>query len=489
MKKNKWKLPAAGLAALALLLGLYGILRATNAEKEEGETEGEALTAMVSEDITELAVTVDGQEAVFVREDSEWKKSGEDGFPVNKDKLDTLAETFSGLTADRELSDIEDLSEYGLDSPASTVSLTDAEGETVSFGIGDENSSNGKYYVNLNGSDTTVYLVDESFSSILPDTVMDLAQSEDFPQFTSSDVTGVEISSGNGEILLSKQDDSVNWLVNDGSGKEYSAEYQNVSSLNGSLAGFAFMQLEAYDVEDFSIYGLDEPSAVITVHYEEEVEEETEEDSGENTDSSSAASESEEEEEPETVPREVTIYVGGQNEDGNYYVRVGESSQVQLVLEDSITEIIGKTAKDYWDISLGYISLSDIQQAEVSYGGNTVVIQRVEEESTDEDGDTVTSVSYTCSGEELDKDTVEQFFNAYNGMEAQTKDMALTTENGVEMTIVFQTEDGEKKMTLAPYNENFYLGADTEGRPGLVNKNKAAELFEKFEAIFAQTEE
>ena len=133
MKKNKWKLPAAGLAALALLLGLYGVLRATNAENEEGETEGEALTAMASEDITELAVTIDGQEAVFVREDSEWKKSGEDSFPVNKDKLDTLAETFSGLTADRELSDIEDLSEYGLDSPVSTVSLTDAEGETVSF--------------------------------------------------------------------------------------------------------------------------------------------------------------------------------------------------------------------------------------------------------------------------------------------------------------------------------------------------------------------
>ena len=110
MKKNKWKLPAAGLAALALLLGLYGVLRATNAENEEGETEGEALTAMASEDITELAVTIDGQEAVFVREDSEWKKSGEDSFPVNKDKLDTLAETFSGLTADRELSDIEDLS-------------------------------------------------------------------------------------------------------------------------------------------------------------------------------------------------------------------------------------------------------------------------------------------------------------------------------------------------------------------------------------------
>ena len=70
----------------------------------------------------------------------------------------------ASLTADQEISDVEDMSQYDLDNPQNTITLTTADGDT-SLQIGME-SSNNQYYVKKADDDKNVYLV--SSTSIEP---------------------------------------------------------------------------------------------------------------------------------------------------------------------------------------------------------------------------------------------------------------------------------------------------------------------------------
>ena len=180
---------------------------------------------------------------------------------------------------------------------------------------------------------------------------------------------------------------------------------------------------------------------------------------------------------PRTAPaeKELDIYVGAQDEEGNYYVRVGQSSQIHLMSESSFTGILDVKAEDFWSKSLGYTSVSQVNKMEITYQGETREIFRKTEE---------TAATYTSGEEELNADKVNSFFSAFSNMAAQSKDLSLTAEGSPELTIEVYTDGGNHKVIFTPYNENFYLSVDTEGRPGLVNKNTVKNLIESYLAIF-----
>ena len=170
-------------------------------------------------------------------------------------------------------------------------------------------------------------------------------------------------------------------------------------------------------------------------------------------------------------------------------IQIDDSAQVHLVSEENISEILGMTASDFWDAELGYTSLENINSIDVTYGGETKEIVRNVDTTTDEDGNTETeTLYYVREGELLDSDLVETFINTLNGITTQSKDMSLTSAEEPEMILVIHTDDEEKQITFTPYNENFYLAVDSEGRPGLVNRNSARDLLEDYEAIFAEEE-
>ena len=471
MKKKKWIAPASCLVILALLLALYFILKNQNMEKEEETETAESVIGIGEEKATGIQFTVEGQQYSFIKEGDTWKKEDEVDFTVDQEKMSTLITTFTGLTADRTLTDISSLEEYGLDDPVNSVTLTGSDENQVTLHIGDKNKDTSDTYLYMNEDKSTVYVTGTDCEEALPDTLMDLAQSESFPSVTSTNITEVEVNNG-GNIYTLTKDDSSNWQVSDNTGKGYSAEYQTVSTLNSTIAGMTFAGLADIQTEDLGRYGLEYPAAVIHVTYTEEVEAEKTEES-ESTDSSGG--ESDEGAQNETVIKELDIYVGAQDEEGNYYVRVGQSSQIHLMSESSFTGILDVKAEDFWSKSLGYTSVSQVNKMEITYQGETREIFRKTEE---------TAATYTSGEEELNADKVNSFFSAFSNMAAQSKDLSLTAEGSPELTIEVYTDGGNHKVIFTPYNENFYLSVDTEGRPGLVNKNTVKNLIESYLAIF-----
>ena len=481
MKKKKWIPPVICLGVLIFLLIVYFVLKNQNTAPEDKEITAEAVTSLTADDVTEISFYIEGIKYSFIRESGTWYQSDNRDFPANQDKISSMVSTFTDLTAERKLTDVENLENYGLKKPVNTVTLTSSDKNRLTIYIGNKNKDTGSTYIRISGDDTVVYVTDTDCTGALPGKLMELAVEENYPDIMSTNITKAEVVNGENSYTLEK-DETTNWKVYDNTGRGYSAEYQTVSTFNSAIAGMAFSGLENYQVEDLALYGLDQPSASINVTYTEEVPVE------ENDTESDGTTADSDETETETVIHELIIQIGKQNDEGDYYVRINDSSQVHLMNSGSFAGILDVKAQDFWSKDLGYTSMSQVNKLEITYQGQVRQILRNASEETDENGETITNVIYTSGEQTLNADQVNSFFSRFSNMAAQSKDMALTSAESPELKIVVYTDKEKSEITFTPYNENFYLAVDAEGRPGLVNKNAVKELIESYRAIFESEE-
>lgn len=464
-KKSKWNRMIYLAVIFALLLLLYLFLKNRNEKAEEAESSGMDVIQMDASSIVNFSFKIGDNFAEFSKDGDEWKNQEDSEFPVDQEAVETLLNDLLSFTAKRKLEDVDGLSEYGLEEPSNTIRLTDESGTETEILVGSRNQSTGDYYVSLAEAPNTVYVTASDLSSILPGSVMELAESEAYPAVSSSDIVEIQVKKAQGSYTLAYEEEEANWSVTGEDGISYSAEYQQVSSLASTLSGMVYSGLMDYNVEDLSVYGLDQPAAEIYIRYKEEIEEE--------------------EEEPETVEKNFTLYVGNQDENGNYYVRTEGSGQVHRVSSESLSSALENNSVSYWSREIGYISMNNLKRVEVSYGGEIRTIERHSEEQEQEDGSTETEVTYTSGGTLLDEDKTEDFLNSASGISAQSKDPSLSASETAEITITVETESETFTVSYTPYDENFYLASDKEGRPGLVNKNSVSELIEAYQAVWS----
>lgn len=464
-KKSKWNRMIYLAVIFALLLLLYLFLKNRNEKAEEAESSGMDVIQMDASSIVNFSFKIGDNFAEFSKDVDEWKNQEDSEFPVDQEAVETLLNDLLSFTAKRKLEAVDGLSEYGLEDPSNTIRLTDESGTETEILVGSRNQSTGDYYVSLAEAPNTVYVTASDLSSILPGSVMELAESEAYPAVSSSDIVEIQVKKEQGSYTLAYEEEEANWSVTGEDGISYSAEYQQVSSLASTLSGMVYSGLMDYNAEDLSVYGLDQPAAEIYIRYKEEIEEE--------------------EEEPETVEKNFTLYVGNQDENGNYYVRTEGSGQVHRVSSESLSSALENNSVSYWSSEIGYISMNNLKRVEVSYGGEIRTIERHSEEQEQEDGSTETEVTYTSGGTLLDEDKTEDFLNSASGISAQSKDPSLSASEAAEITITVETESETFTVSYTPYDENFYLASDKEGRPGLVNKNSVSELIEAYQAVWS----
>ena len=98
--------------------------------------------------------------------------------------------------------------------------------------------------------------------------------------------------------------------------------------------------------------------------------------------------------EPEMVDRELIIQIGDQSSDGGRYVRVNDSNEIYTISEDTLDTFLEKTNADFWDLTVSYLSVNDLEKLDVEYKGEEYSIDVSREtseddaQSSDEDADT-----------------------------------------------------------------------------------------------------
>ena len=243
------------------------------------------------------------------------------------------------------------------------------------------------------------------------------------------------------------------------------------------------------------------------------------------------------------VDRELVIQVGDQSSDGGRYVRVNDSNEIYTISEDSLDTFLGKTNADFWDLTVSYLSVNNLDTLDVNYGGEDYIVNVSRETSEDEnvetsddeteDEDTTDStssdaadgndvegnaaddntssgdstdedtentddsssaastinsasvtLSYTLNGKDLDSTTFTTFYNKLINMTAQKR---LTDEfksnTDPEMTVKFTDIDGnEMEVEYYSYDTNYYAAVINK-KVYLVNKMTVKELFQAFESV------
>ena len=500
MKKST-KLVSA-VVVLAVLGGVYVGLNTyvSKEEKAESSSEEESKTEVFSvktDDIKSLEFIVDKKEVTFEKKDDSWVKKDETAFPVNQTTLDSAASAIETVEADRVLEDVEDLAEYGLDSPSNTVTVDTADG-TRKLNIGDENTSTNQYYISRADDDSTVYVVAADTVSPFMNSLYDYAQGEDFPTIDSSTVKKVQVSEDKDSYVLEENSDGATWDVSgDGSSDKESADTTAAGNVTSGLGSFAFDQFVNYNAEDLSQYGLDKPYATITVDYQEEVEDDStdstesgendstaSESDSENSDTTDTDSSSEDEDsKTTTVDKQLVIYVGDEAGDGSRYVTV-DNKQIYTMSTDTLSAVIDKTPSDLWSLIVNYLSVKNLDQLQVTYGETTNTVNVSRETSTDEDGNEKETTTYQLDGEEIESTTFTTFYNKLINMAGQKRlTEAYTPAADPEMTAVFTDSDkNQTTVTFYTYDTNYYA-AVVGDKVFLVNKMTVKEMFNAYETM------
>ena len=428
MKKST-KLVSA-VVILAVLGGVYVGINSyvSKEESAESSSEEESKTEMFSvktDDIKSLEFIIDKKDTTFEKKDDSWVKKDETAFPVNQTTLDSAASALEKVEADRVLEKVDDLTEYGLDSPSNSVTVTTADG-TTKFNIGDENTSTNQYYISKDDEDSTVYVVAADTVTPFMNSLYDYAQGEDFPTIDSSTVKKVQVSEDKDSYVLEENSDGATWDVStDGSSDKETADTTAAGNVTSGLGNFAFDEFVNYNAEDLSQYGLDKPYATITVDYQEEAEEDSSESDSEasesvSEDSSADSSDgsSSDGKKTTTVDKQQVIYVGDEAGDDSRYVTV-DNKQVYTMSTDTLSAVIDKKASDLWSLIVNYQSVKTLDQLQVTYGNETSTVNVSRETSEDDDGNETETTTYKLNGDEIDSTTFTTFYiwQARNGLQ------------------------------------------------------------------------
>ena len=285
MKKKSVNLITA-VGVLIVLSGAYVGVKAYVAKQEAADTESAEeenpeIISIASADVKSIKFVIDKKEVTFEKDGDSWVKSDETGFPVDQDKIDTLVSSLNSIKAERTLENVEDASEYELDQPDNTITVTTEDGETTVIQLGMENDSTSQEYIDLNKDSSTVYVVSNSAFSSFEGTLYDFAKSGVFPTVDSSTVSKISVDGKDSSYVVEKDKNNF-WNIT-GDGETEKADSAKATSLASTLSSVAYASYVNYNCaeDELSQYGLDKPYAEITVDYQEKVEKESTDDENE----------------------------------------------------------------------------------------------------------------------------------------------------------------------------------------------------------------
>lgn len=280
--KKKYGL-LAGCLTLVVLILIYvgvGMYQDRSREKEKEKAEAEKIYMTDFSEVTSVSYDNDGTVLSFTKEGDIWKYDGDDQFPVNTTRMNSLAGTVKKLPALRKLEGGDALSAYGLDTPLRRVTVLEEGKEPVTILIGDK-TEDGNYYAVIDGQEVA-YLISSSLFDETAYGLEDMMELEKFPAVTGTDIRTITIErDGVTEHYVKKkldEDGGIAWYRDsDDTEDNRLPDNSALNVLADSLSSLTIKSCASYKVteEDLAGYGLDHPQAVLSYTYEKDGEEKT----------------------------------------------------------------------------------------------------------------------------------------------------------------------------------------------------------------------
>ena len=189
--KTKQRTLIVLLVLVFLAGGAFAALTVKNeqaAQAESAAVEGSiSLSSFAADDLTELAVTYNGETNTLTVADGSWTLAEDPAYHLDATACNTMVTALSALNAKRQLTE-EPGEDYGFTDASLTVTVT-AAGETNTFTFGAENAATGDIYLKKAGDDA-LYTVAASKAACFA-----LSRAELFGAFNPAGLTRSAIES------------------------------------------------------------------------------------------------------------------------------------------------------------------------------------------------------------------------------------------------------------------------------------------------------
>lgn len=298
MEKKKKRLLYL-LLILPLLILVLGLMKRHNQQQEEKqEAEREASTIYITDiaEMDSIGYRTGGEEFTFEKEEDVWIYKQDPDFPLAQSYPEQIASTYGKLTAQRELKDGDELEAYGLAEPAYEIKLKDSDGNETDLKIG--NAVDDAYYL-LDENTEKIYTVSNAAVTVLQHTLEEMAQLDAYPNIGSGNLKKEVITRGGESTTYDSENED---------------DARNIAAVAGGLGAVTLSSAADYSVEDGDLadFGLDEKSrTTVEATYTKDEEEQV-----------------------------LTLYIGGEDGNGNSYVMMNDSRIVYLISTEVCKNIL-----------------------------------------------------------------------------------------------------------------------------------------------------
>ncbi len=436
------------LAALGVLVGAYYLTKALTKEPEVADTKGSyEIAAVTADTLTEMSWKNGDDTITLKKTDAGWAYAPDETFPLNQDKAGEMADSLAALKGTRELTGDMKLSDYGLETPAFTVSVKTADA-AYTYQMGDKTTLTSEYYVKLADKDA-IYTVSKSLSDIFSASLNDLAVMPSIPAI--GDATSLTI----GEAVNQTYDTAQGvWKR---AGTEELSATASVTDLIDKLKNLTFKSIVSWkaDAAALATYGLDKPTEVVVA---------------------SAVTQAD----ASVVKAVFELEIGSAGTDG-VYARLKDSDIVCLIDSSAASALTGATDDSLRDMTVLAVTFDNMRAVTLTAGGATAELSCTvtQTQSTTADAQAADAAktqetrTYTLNGAQTDADTAATLYSALSalkgtgiavsrsGAETTVLTAAVTDANGNTQTITLNEYDADNYVLDSACERRLLVSADT----------------------------
>lgn len=269
-------LTAILLTLLAAVLIVLGIRYREGRQEADTAEPAAAAASMAVEGYASLSYSNGSATLSFsAAEDGSWTWDNDPDFPLRQETVNSILALLINWRPQQTLAAEEDLSAYGLDEPAGSLTLTGRDGTVRTLSFGRTTTDGTSRYVMDLGDPSTVYIIADTLFTHMGVPIYDMCSLPALPVLEEGAIRSILLRGPEGEdgtpalvtvLTASKgEDGSVKWLQ----GSEDVTQNAYVRALLEDLHALAFTRCVDYDPSDeaLDICGFTAPPAAVTVNY------------------------------------------------------------------------------------------------------------------------------------------------------------------------------------------------------------------------------
>ena len=451
------------LVLIAFVAGYFGLTRyqAAKEKAEKAEESDKELFQLSSDDINKVEYQGEKSSLTFKKNGKTWKLASDPDYPLNQDRITEMVDETTGVAATKTVTtSCDDLTQYNLDKPDLTVTVTDTSGKETTIYVGMESVSGGGRYAYCGGDEQKIYLISTSLYSSFDYSLGDLMTVPDIPTVQADEIRYLKVEKQKGKNFQAEYDeknspykDIYGWSIKQPYTQPVAGDKDGLQNIFGSYTNIGFSSGVSYkkDTALEKKYGLDQPQYTVTFR---------------------------------TAKKDVTLYIGKENSDqSSYYVQMKGKDGIYLMDASSVSKMITINPLDsvYQRLYVG--DQQKLNQVELSYQGQkyTFDVSKTKKKSE-------TEYTYTVKrdGKKVDAD---KFTTAYGVISYLAPggniDPKVTVKSNKPVAqFTFHEDQKDTKMIIYPYDgQNSYRVSVNGVMQFTVDKSAVDKVLKQFVSL------